>query len=351
VAICVEVAAQVSAMISPQRHRPTFPRACAVASLLVLWLGAFHAKAVVDANSQTNTSPPVDGSPWANVGRLNAGGGIYLANGWVLTAYHINTGSINLGGTVFTYDGLSQRLTNSDSTAADLILFHVKPPPSLPTLPLAASTPTVSATVDMIGFGHWAGSAQTDLGGSTGFYWSPAGAKSWGNNRVAAVGLQVNTGAGIITAFSTAFTAPPAQTSDEAQAAPGDSGGGVFRRVGSNWQLAGVMNAISALLPGQPANSSAYGQSTYCADVSAYRSQMLAIMSATPPVLTIRRSGTNYLLCWPNLGVNYVLQSATNLPPSGWTTVTQAQAPTNADLCVTVPATPRAAFFRLKKSP
>jgi hypothetical protein len=317
--------------------------------VLLLWVGTFHAKALVDAQSQTNTSPPSDGSPWANLGQVNVGGGVYIADGWVLTAFHVNAGNINLGGTVFFYDGLSQRLTNSDGSAADLILFHLNPPPPLPPLSIVSSSPPVSSTVNMIGFGHWAGSAQTDFGGSTGFYWSAGGAKSWGNNKINQVGMLIDDGAGKFNAFSTTFSAPPSQTSHEAQASPGDSGGGVFRLVGSNWQLAGIMLATSSPLTGQPSNASAYGQYTYCADAAAYRSQILSIISSTPPVLSINRSGNNVMVCWPNTGVSYTLLTATNLAAPTWTTVPQSQFSTNAQICVSVPRTSKAAFFRLRK--
>jgi hypothetical protein len=331
------------------QHKPTPSPDGVMIGLLILWAGAFQTKAVVDANSRTNTSPPVDGSPWAYVGRVNCCGGVYIANGWVLTAFHAGAGNANFGGTLFHYDGLSRQLTNSDGSATDLILFHLNPPPSLPPLALAATTPPVSTEVSMIGFGHWAGSAQTNWGSSIGFYWSPLGNKSWGNNRVAAVGLEVDDGVGVFTALSTEFDAPPGQTSHEGQGAPGDSGGGIFQLVGSSWQLAGIMLDISPPFPGQPSNSSAFGQSTYSADVAAYRSQMLSIISSTPPVLAISRSGTNVMVCWPDTGVSYTLQSATDLAAPAWTTVAQNQFPTNAQICVSVAPTDNTVFFRLQK--
>jgi hypothetical protein len=132
---------------------------------------------------------------------------VYIGGGWVLTAWHVGVGSITLSGTSFSPDGNSLRLTNSDGSFTDLILFHLVGDPPLPSIPLTSATPAVFSQIDMIGFGY--SSAQTNFGFFTGFYWSAAPVKSWGNNKVDFGGTTtLDIGNGSLTAFTTDFTSP-----------------------------------------------------------------------------------------------------------------------------------------------
>ncbi|HEV2391207.1 MAG TPA: hypothetical protein VG146_02470 [Verrucomicrobiae bacterium] len=318
-----------------------------------LWIlglcgGAFEARALVDANSPGNTNAPSDGVPWANLGRVNGSGGIYLGNGWVLTPVHVGPGNVDFDGTIVAWDGTSKQLTNSDGSGADMMLFHLGALPVLPNLALASSTPPALSTNDMIGFGFIAGSVQTSLGAYSGFDWSAIQFKSWGNNRVntGPVTMQ-NDGIGNNASFMMDFTSPltPGQTSDEAQAAPGDSGGGVFYKNPSGWELSGMIYAIDTL-PSQPGNTAVYGDITYAADIATYRSQILSIAAQTPAV-SISSSGTNVLLCWMDTGVSYSLQTTPTLQPTSWAIITPSTFPTNGDICAQLPATNSARFFRL----
>jgi hypothetical protein len=93
--------------------------------------------------------------------------------------------------------------------------------------------------------------------------------------------------AGLIThAFETAFDL--AGLPEESQAVVGDSGGGVFVKRGSQWQLAGVLFAIN-VFEGQPSSTAVFGDRTYAADLAHYRDQILGIMN--PPVVPA--------LAWP----------------------------------------------------
>src|SRR5579859_1026165 len=173
---------------------------------LVLSLAPLSAFAVIDASSSTNTSPPADGAPWNNIGQVNGASGIYVGNGWALTAVHVGPGDILFNGTVFAYDGSSHRLTNSDGTGTDMVMFHLKGVPAIPRVVLATSTPAALSTVDIIACGHIAGSPQTSMFPYTGFYWSPGGYKSWGNCTVSVGGLAVySEGFGNVTEMSTDF--------------------------------------------------------------------------------------------------------------------------------------------------
>ncbi len=314
--------------------------------------GAF---AIIDANSTANTSPPPDGAPWDNVGTINGASGVYLGAGWVLTASHVGVANITLGSSTFAPDGTYLRLTNSDGSATDLTLFHLTSMPALPGVALVTNTPAAFSQIDLIGFGHIAAAAQTNFGLYSGFYWSAVTAKSWGNNKIDLGGTStINAGSGNLTAFSCDFTSPGTpgptyQTSDEAQDSAGDSGGGVFYKNGSTWQLAGIIDAEQNQV-NQPSDTAVYGDKTYMADIATYQSQIVAVLTAQPvPTLSISHSGKDALISWPNNGVSYTLQAATSPIAPGWSTVTQSQFSTNGLTCVLVPDTSGFQFFRLQK--
>ena len=61
---------------------------------------------------------------------------------------------------------------------------------------------------------------------------------------------------------------------------PGDSGGAVFLKRGSQWELVGMMFAIT-IYDGQPYFTTAvFGQSTYLADIAWYKPQIESIIAA-----------------------------------------------------------------------
>ena len=326
----------------------------ALRMLVLAWLAAFDlpAYAIIDASSAANTNAPADGAPWANVGVINgAASGVYVGNGWVLTAAHVGAGSIELAGVIYTFDGNWQRLTNSDGTQTDLVVFHLSQFPPLPALVLTTATPTPLSVVDLVGYGHIAGSAQTSIFPYTGFYWSVGAFKSWGNSKVSSGGLVVlNAGLGNVTLITTEFTQPgsPGATSDEAQASAGDSGGGVFQHSASGWQLVGITDLIQTL-PGQTNNTAVYGDRTLSADIATYGPQVAAWRASTSPPMTITRSGTNTMVCWPDIGVAYKLQATTSLSPTNWTTIAPSTSSTNGQVCAVLPASGQERFFRLQK--
>jgi hypothetical protein len=317
------------------------------------WCGhPFNASAVVDAASPANTNAPSDGSPWDSMGHVSAPdpyvgsgyGGIYLGAGWVLTAQHAAVGDTYFSETLFPWDGTSVRMTNSDGTGTDMQMFHLKTLPPLPRMPLSTTTPAANAQVDMIGFGFIAGSAQTTIGSYTGFYLSANQYKSWGNNRATGGTVIVTDVYGDVTSFETIFNAPPSQTSDEGQAEAGDSGGGVFEKNGSTWQLVGMMFGIDSQVNG----AAVYNDVTYSANIATYRTQIAAVIAATRPVLSISRSGTNVMACWPDTGVTYNLESRQSLTNANWTALSPSLTLTNGQYCALLPATNGANFFHLR---
>lgn len=320
---------------------------CHLLGCLVYLGTGLSSHAILDANSMSNTNAPADAAPWANIGRVNGSSGIYIAAGWVLTAAHVGAGDFTLGTITLPYDGISHRLTNFDGTVTDMILFHVSQTAPVPSLPLASSPPAISSVVDFIGTGYIASSGPMPIGSYTGFTWASTSTSSWGNNKVALINYVYNAGFGNVTLFSTEFDAT-GQTSDECQATVGDSGSGVFQKSGAVWQLVGMTDLISAE-PNQPANTSVYGNSTFAAQISTYRSQMLGWLGSIPPTLSVTKSGNSVNVCWPDPGLAYTLQTTRTLVPTAWSTVTQPQVASNGMICVSVPTTNSASFFRLQR--
>jgi hypothetical protein len=328
-----------------------------VFELVLVLSPVFQAHAIVDASTQDNTNPPSDGAPWANMGNNQGAGGIYLGAGWVLTAGHLGPADINFGGVVFPWDGAHHELTNTTGDRVDGTMFHLKSPPALPRIPLVSSTPAPLSQVDFIGFGYRAGSPETSFGlGITGFYLSANTAKTWGNNRLSPDGVQTFvtvigstyfTNRGFMTDFSSSLD--PTRTSDEAQAEPGDSGGGVFYQNGSVWELAGMLVGIDNTLTNRPANTAAYEDLTFAVDVATYRDQILSILEATPVTLSIVQSDSQVELRWLDTGASYNLEATDTVPPSNWTTLSPSLSVTNGEIQALLPATTNRRFFRLHK--
>jgi len=103
----------------------------------------------------------------------------------------------------------------------------------------------------------------------------------WGTNRVGGPwpGDPMDT-----VAFYTEFNYPvaPSHTSHEAQAAEGDSGGAVFAKQGSTWELAGIMYVIG-LHEGHVNNSALRGEWTGAADLSFYRDDIMDLTAVPEP--------------------------------------------------------------------
>ena len=62
-------------------------------ALALLLSAPAEALVFVSGDGQGNTSPPPDDPGWNHVGRVSGLNGIYLGNGWVLTANHVPTGN------------------------------------------------------------------------------------------------------------------------------------------------------------------------------------------------------------------------------------------------------------------
>lgn len=258
--------------------------------------------------TQNTTAPTTNDFGFANVGYVFDTadqiyiGGVYLGNGWMISAYHgvrtpaggLQFGNVLLAGGAHAVDSQSAVRLTTNGNAADLVLFRLAgTQPNLPSISLSSTTPAAGSILAMAGNGrnraidetHWnvmsgSWSVTTEMGNRQGYFYTPGATMRWGNNRRSndAVSNVVVPEFGATTAaFRTVFSNDGTAVANEAQAAPGDSGGGVFFYNGSSWELAGIM--ISAgVSPGQPPETSVFGNQTIIADIASYRSQIIPIV-------------------------------------------------------------------------
>ncbi len=285
---------------------------------------ASTASAVVVAGTTGNTTAPADDPGWLNVGSSNSASAVYLGNRWVITAFHVNgNGSqpVVINGNAYTpVPGTVTQLTNNGtpgmSANADLVVFQINGDPGLPGLQISASSPVVGDDLVMIGNGlnreasrtFWQVTQQAGAGNDIwtetlgahnveGFKAGAGAAKRWGTNDAEFVNQNVNDGVGDNRSFISRFDDDIGGRPNEAQAILGDSGGGVFRKVGGQWELSGIMLAVGTFgNPGAfdnpPANTAAFGQHvTIAADLSFYRSQILALTAVPEPSSALMLAG------------------------------------------------------------
>ncbi|MEM9237661.1 MAG: trypsin-like serine protease [Verrucomicrobiota bacterium] len=285
-------------------HR--FQSAAMIATLATM-LATGATRAVVIDSGTGNTTAPGDDFGFDNIGRVVSGSGIYLGNRWVLTAHHVNgalPATATFGGIVYaTEGGTYQRLTNNGeggmSAFTDMGVFRLASDPGLASVTIPVSAPAVSDLLSMAGRGrdrqvsqtHWDVDTGTDpdswtevppTGDRSGYKTDSSKTIRWGENLVASTNLNVGSAFGDVRSFTTTFT--DGGLSHEAQAVSGDSGGGVFRKNGGSWELVGMMYSV-ALFDGQPdgAETAVYGNLTFSADLSFYRSQIASITGVPEP--------------------------------------------------------------------
>lgn len=253
-----------------------------LASLLPL-----PASSLIFASPETEPSEevPPDFPYWDHVTQRRYQGPtvIYLGGGWALTARHVGQGEIGLGGVwIPPVPGSNRTLLNPNGSAADAMVFALESSlllPDLPLLPIAREPLRRGEEVLLIGFGRERAKVmewQVEGRVRFGFVWSDRGRKRWGTNRVEST-FEVLTQKQYVTrAVAFDFDEPfsPGATRHEAQAAVGDSGGAVFVLRDGRWELAAMMVSVAADVRA-PDLSSGYGDSTFAADLTHYREEIL----------------------------------------------------------------------------
>jgi len=257
------------------------------AAIAVVGMAVVPARAVVVGGpvsdySTYNAAPTSDFPSFNYVGTMNGASGVYLGNGYVITAGHVGPGNFTLKNystnTTTTYSRDTSFATVqlqdpfSSDKVADLVIFRLAG--TLPNLRPLTIAPTIANSGTSLYFG---GNGLTRGSEVTGLGYNVLSSNSlhFGANTVVGPSSFSTTTTNIMRGFRTLFDSTPGST----QAINGDSGGGVFSSGTVNGQniLQGIMLAINTL-PGQPGGTVYYGDTTYAADLSYYRSQINAIV-------------------------------------------------------------------------
>jgi hypothetical protein len=248
---------------------------------------------------------------WNNVVTVSDASGVYLGNGWVLTAAHVtqlavNAGSITVNGAPYTVR------QNTQVGGFDLRLYRIggemgdPPLPALPSVGLDPTSPSIGQSFLTFGRGeraegtaNSASSSDASLAGSPAhFDWAGAGAMRWGTNNMETIPTWAGgpaSFAGVLpgptTAFVSIYDDPGAGNylnATEAGHAVGDSGGPLFTLESGVWTLTGLSLAVAADPgAGQPGGVTGFGNLTAYANLATYKSQIEAIAIPEPAVASL----------------------------------------------------------------
>jgi hypothetical protein len=236
-------------------------------------------------------SAPANTTGWNYVGLLTVPdgylSGVYLGDGWVLTAGHGGTtlDSYTLDGTTYTpvASSVHTLTTFNDGTGgqADLLMFQLSTIPStvsLPALTLASGVP--------VGYNSSTNAAGSDtviVG-----YGFPGAAESWGTGSVyqtdglfsiASSAAETGTFTSVDYDIFNNNSGAPDSSTNLYNLYPGDSGGADFIYNAGSWQLAGINEFVGTYTQGNETIPYVSG----FVQVDDYTSQIDAIMAAPEP--------------------------------------------------------------------
>ena len=213
-----------------------------------------------DLNNAQNTTPPANGAPWYNLvqfGQNNASG-VYLGNGYVLTAHHVSMvdSGLVINGVSYNRDTsfTPLQITENEGTTAyadfvDLKLIKILGSPPLPVLqnlPLNFSSSDLSLSSTLMGWGVGKGSIISNQG----WYWGGDNtrAQRWGTSTTASTSSKASYSGYEYDALRTNFYR--LYGSDTSEIALGDSGGGLFQKFSGTWKLSGITTSVLQYLSG-----------------------------------------------------------------------------------------------------
>lgn len=320
------------------RSRPRRRNLISLASVgLAALVGASAASAalVAGGDGTQNTDAPAGSTYWNNLGYLGVGSGVYLGNGWVLTAGHVHGGISSSfpfivpkldNGNDVTFTAVPNGFVGLHTTAggpfADVTVFRLNDDPRLQLMsPVRfGATPQVGTAITMTGSGlnrrpllhHWrvsdtnkpeeavwvdvTGLPNQNTANFHGYLYDTSSRtpKRWGTN--VTVGFEGGAATylyepkdanGNFQQQTRLFAANFDSIVGEAQVIDQDSGGGVFagnRLIGINllkgdWTYPNSPNPQGL---GQPANTAVFGNASYFADLFTYVDQIASITKVHP---------------------------------------------------------------------
>ncbi len=213
---------------------------------------------------------------WDYVGLAGDASGVYLGNGWVLTADHVDISNLTyvLGGV--SYQIISSSISSLKNSTADLSVFQITSSsglPSLPKLTISSFAPVVDQTeVVLVGFGN-----------------TGTKVESWGMNVVTGANqtVAITNTTWVSTDFSTTLGSVNTGSGTYTNAASvvnGDSGGAAFyyNSFTHKWELMGIMEAVN-------------GDTSYMIQLSQYKSLITAAVPE-PSTWALAAAGVAFMV-------------------------------------------------------
>ena len=291
------------------------------------------AAAVIHGGDAGNLSAPGDDPGWARVGRvgsdpLGKGSGVYLGNGWVITAFHNpNKFSFTVEGDT-TYNkiaGAGVQLRNvADTADIDLYMFRVDASvgnlSGLGDLQVASAAPEANTQGVHMGTGRgqtssskttwyvdtypatwvWDTSDFDDADATAEGYSWDGDSWQWGDedcSRDTRWNYQHAYDSDLDFNGMEGFTTDFEELNDYGMVADNDSGSGFFVKNVTTWELAGIAHGTT-IYNGQPSATGVFGNWSVYSDLSAYSTQISHTMAIPEPAtLALLLIGSLTLLC------------------------------------------------------
>lgn len=265
-------------------------------------------------DNSANLTDPSTGVPFDSIAKVynNSGDGatrgsaIYLGSGYMLTANHVAVSSDQS----FTFNGVDSYTLDLGFTpiqvaaGVDLKVFRLDTTPTVAAVSLRDGS-TLVAPATMVGWGL--GRKPTVPIDSATVTWGDLTtiAKRWGLNTprdsgtvTYVVGPDSYSYTALRTVLGSSTGSPTGLGASEAAATRYDSGSGLFQYLDGAWQLIGVTAAVegdgTSFFGDDAVSGAGKGDGNYFASVSAYRSDILALIPE--PTTSILLSGTMLLI-------------------------------------------------------
>ncbi|MDB6154019.1 MAG: Trypsin [Chthoniobacteraceae bacterium] len=265
----------------------------------MLLAGVARSQAVIvfGSTESDNLIAPLNGAPWKYVARLdeNNASGVYLGNGFLLTANHVSvpaTALIN-GGTYL----IDSSYAPFQIGGADIKLLRILGDPQLAPLSLIEPGATgLNKASTIIGWGVGKGSEVANQG----WNWSDnsSRAERWGSNTTLSDYYVSNNQSYLLTSFDRF------QGNEEAAVTIGDSGSALFQKFGTQWELAGITSSVEtggqSLYDHDPLKLLDQPDHNFFIPIALYRDSILA---ATAAPLSIPEPSSRFLLLFGSLGL------------------------------------------------
>lgn len=300
------------------------------ASLAGILLTSTAVQAIVIADGDgngapTNNTAPVNDPGWNRVGSFSGGTGVYLGNGWVLTAAHVTTSgaAFTLNGSSYQYVSGSGQILNNPagsglSAQTDLWMGQYVPAAGSAPLPaglltIRSSTPAVGTLGTMIGTGQtqtspnetrfyvdtdvnpyqWAATSFPEANvWYSGFYRTGPRDKRWATAPVTRQNGQPLQDRNILGRDVRGFGTNFKDEINGGIVVDKDSGSPLFIQNGSTWELAGIAHALLMTYRDQgtdPDTKDAvmYGNFSFYSDLSYYAGQINGQVVPEPASLVL----------------------------------------------------------------